>query len=200
MNKAFNVNPDIDPIGEIASKQIPIDPLGTAEDQVAELQAGGGRLVAPANDVFVPVMPGEISLAAGVLTIEGTGLNDVVEVRYVAGVGGAVSAVPTDWVRVTLDNPFGSQVRFFKTATIGSIEFDGLAGNDTFTNATGIGTTAYGGAGERHHQQRLRQRHHQRRCGKRTICPAVTDTTSSLGVPGTITCSAAMGTITSSAI
>jgi Ca2+-binding RTX toxin-like protein len=148
VNKAFNVNPDIGPIGDVASKQVPIDPLGAAEDQVAELQAGGGQLTTPLRgDVFLPAVGGDISLAGGVLTIKGTDLNDAVEVRYVEEVGGGVSAAPTDFIRVTLSNPTGDRVEFFHTASVDSIEFFGYAGNDVFTNATFVGATISGGSG-----------------------------------------------------
>lgn len=94
-----------------------------------------------------PVIPGSVSFAAGVVSIVGTNGNDYSDVRYVVAPGGAVSAAPTAWIRVTLDTPLGDFVNFFPTAAVSQIKFDAKLGNDAFQNATNITTVALGGGG-----------------------------------------------------
>ena len=113
---------------------------------------GGGEAasewVNPVPDFApLPVIPGSMSLAGGVLSIIGTNAADAADVRYVVFPGGAVSIAPTAWIRATLDTPFGDFQNFYPTGLVSQIVFQGKLGDDAFQNATSIATVAEGGGG-----------------------------------------------------
>jgi Ca2+-binding RTX toxin-like protein len=94
--------------------------------------------------------PVGISFAAGTLTIDGVDLADAAHVWVAAGqVHAALShtayhTMPDGQTqKLTINDP--EQV--FGLAQVKHIEFFGHAGNDSFTNDTGIAATAYGGDG-----------------------------------------------------
>jgi Ca2+-binding RTX toxin-like protein len=132
-----------------------VNAQGEAPSGNAQVQ-GGGQVAANSksfrsNEVdgvedFAPPVP-TITAAAGTVNVDGTIVNDNVIVNYVVAVGGAVSAIPTAWIRVQATNANGVVTDYFATGTVTLVSFNGYAGNDVFSNQTAIPSNARGGFG-----------------------------------------------------
>lgn len=159
VTRAAHVNPDLDPPDDFAIEQqgkvFALDPLGAAASQVAAIRSGSLGVLANPEPGESPVAPGGIVVSApgaitfsgGTVSIRGTMRSDIANVRYVVAPGGAVSAAPTAWIRVSLDTPTVDFFRFYRTAAVRCIEFHALNGNDSFVNLTAIRSVVWGGAG-----------------------------------------------------
>lgn len=126
--------------------------VGLRNDQGQLLVSGrssspdGEAIPEPAPVLLIPQAP-TLSHANGIVTIQGTGINDSASVRYVVAPGGAVSLMPTAWVRIQANNAIGIAVGDFPTAIVQQVNFNAYAGNDNFSNQTLIDSTAIGGFG-----------------------------------------------------
>ncbi len=84
------------------------------------------------------------TLANGVLTITGTNINDAVSVSE--SLSGYVIIVRETHARPGTA-PLDPQTSYFPFFSVNKVVFDGLNGDDTFTNYTGKIGIAYGGNG-----------------------------------------------------
>ena len=132
-----------------------VNPNANSPSGDGQLQ-GGGQLAANSKSFRSDEVDGledfelpkpTISEDEGKVSVEGTGLADRVSVNYVVAIGGAVSVVPTPWIRVHASNPNGSVLAYFATASISLVSFNGYPGNDFFTNQTAVPSYANGGLG-----------------------------------------------------
>ncbi len=120
-----------------------------------QLLAGRPQISAVADDELAIDAPDQLALniaptinfAGGTISVQGTDRNDHVTVNYVIAPGGAISAVPTAWIRVRATNENGMQVAEFPTLAVQLVTFAAHAGNDTFSNQTLVSSNADGGLG-----------------------------------------------------